>query len=374
MFVYLWSLRSVDLIGEAEYLRKKDHLERRKVFFQSKHGLGLSDETIDDMFIADLEKSAAEAVAKTVGGTYGGGTAGTDAQAPGTVPGGPFMGGMIESTGKVLSIAELKKITEANVLQKKLLLQQKLQNQASMNPHAHSHNLNNSNTTNASTNIKGKREPPKRFLSWKDKRRKMRLQEKLMNRTIIKDVTIPEDGLLLKDLATKLSMKVSDLKNRLEGLGENCTFHVDEVTDDTADSTTQVEENNNESPTAAASNTIITSNNSQYSKKTSKALSTTAMNAIIEEKLKNKHIDADVAELVVLELGLNVIKIEVKRDDQVTNSSSNNKTKRDNKLRAVESATTGNVVLEPRAPIVCIMGHVDVSLIIIEMIILIIII
>lgn len=106
-------------------------------------------------------------------------------------------------------------------------------------------------------------------------------------RTVVKEVTISSAGLTLRDLASKLSMKIADLEKKLTELGE----HV------------------------------------QGWKETDRG---------------EHHIDADIAELVVLELGLAVLKKD---------------------LAAVDPAANANrhkgQTLQSRAPLVCIMGHVD---------------
>jgi len=98
--------------------------------------------------------------------------------------------------------------------------------------------------------------------------------------TVVKEISIPDGGLSIRELASRLSMKVADVNANLESLGENSSQ---------------------------------------------------------DEGL----IEADVIELLALELGLQVKREENK--DQLDTSPS---------LKVNQS-------LEPRAPVVCIMGHVD---------------
>lgn len=106
-------------------------------------------------------------------------------------------------------------------------------------------------------------------------------------RTVVKEVAILSSGMTLRDLASKLSMKLSDLEKKLQELGED-------------------------------------------------------VKGWKEEDRGDHHLDADVAELLVLELGLSVVKKEVRTVDPAANANRH----------------TGQT-LQSRAPLVCIMGHVD---------------
>ena len=109
---------------------------------------------------------------------------------------------------------------------------------------------------------------------------------------LVKEVVIPHSGLTLKELASKLSMRVVDLRKKLAELGE--------VTDDS-------DSRDRESAT----------------------------------------IDADIVELVVLELGV------------LAKRLAPPKTALQEKRELSPSLGSSCGELAPRAPVVCIMGHVD---------------
>ena len=109
--------------------------------------------------------------------------------------------------------------------------------------------------------------------------------------TVVKEVSVPSQGLTLRGLSQRLSMRVSDLTSTLERLGEE-----------------------------------------------------------IQDGSDNALIEADICELVVLEMGLGV-----KREE----SSSNSGLMTPSLAAAASVGTLAEIVLTPRAPVVCVMGHVD---------------
>jgi len=118
----------------------------------------------------------------------------------------------------------------------------------------------------------------------------------------IKKVKIPNSGMTLRDLAKSLSMKIQEIKLLLENLGEIFPQNKD-----------------------------VKMGSSQQ----------------ILSQIGDVHIEADVAELLVLELGIEAMRVNDKfNEDSFISRRKNN----DEKLR---------FQAQPRAPIVCVMGHVD---------------
>lgn len=111
--------------------------------------------------------------------------------------------------------------------------------------------------------------------------------------TVVKEVIIPARGLTLRDLSSKLSVRVAELTSMLEKLGEES----------------------------------------------------------FKDAEDHRLIEADVCELVVLEIGLDVKREDDKAEDHAQLGPS---------LAAAASVgTDAEVVMLGRAPVVCIMGHVD---------------
>ena len=111
--------------------------------------------------------------------------------------------------------------------------------------------------------------------------------------TVVKEVSIPALGLTLRGLAQRLSTRLPDLAKTLKLLGEE-----------------------------------------------------------IQEENENVLIEADVCELVVLEMGL-----AVKREESLGGAESAQLAP--SLAAAAAVGTSSEIVLAPRAPVVCVMGHVD---------------
>jgi hypothetical protein len=133
--------------------------------------------------------------------------------------------------------------------------------------------------------------------------------------TIINDVTIPELGLTLRDLASKLSMKIDAVKKKLEDMGEDLQ--------------------------SDAVSALPSKKRRRYMKR-----------AKTDDSADDKIIDADVAELLVLELGISVTREKAERDVLSKKRAYSN--------TSSDAADTSNMEkYPPRHPIVCVMGHVD---------------
>lgn len=126
-------------------------------------------------------------------------------------------------------------------------------------------------------------------------------------RTVVKEVSIPPEGLSIRNLASRLSLRIDDVKSKLSDLGETV------------------------GSAAAGGRRGKTKGNANVNQ-----------DGVDEAE---QIIEPDVVELVVLEMG-----IEATREvDDSTRSD------RDRDFAAADEA----LLTEPRAPIVCIMGHVD---------------
>ncbi len=127
--------------------------------------------------------------------------------------------------------------------------------------------------------------------------------------TIVKEVVIPSDGLKVKELASKLSMKIDELVKKLEESG-------------------------------AIDKTDIVRYNQLKKRKN--------IEINDDESLELKQIDADIIELIVLELGLDAKRVASQEDIERSKSQ----------LPSTKTIDP-NHKLVSRAPVVCIMGHVD---------------
>lgn len=126
-------------------------------------------------------------------------------------------------------------------------------------------------------------------------------------RTVVKEVSIPPEGLSIRNLASRLSLRIDDVKTKLSDLGESVG-------------------------TASAGG------------RRGKQKGNANVNEDGVDEAEQM-IEPDVVELVVLEMG-----IEARRETDESLRSD-----RDRDYADDEEA----LVTEPRAPIVCIMGHVD---------------
>ena len=140
--------------------------------------------------------------------------------------------------------------------------------------------------------------------------------------TVVREVAVPDSGLSLRELASKLSMKIDVVRKKLEELGESF--------DD------------------AQSGGSFPSRQRRSARKTDSSGSA--------DSAEDRHIDADVAELLVLELGLSSTRVKAVREMPATarraysaEAASADQKDKDGKVE----------VFPPRYPIVCIMGHVD---------------
>ena len=124
--------------------------------------------------------------------------------------------------------------------------------------------------------------------------------------TVVKEVSIPFGGLSVRNLASKLSMRIDDLKAKLREMGEDV-------------------------------------GSSSTNKKRVKGVNANVNSDGVDEA--EIIIDPDIAELVVLEMG-----VECKReaDDAVTSDRDRDLATDGERLKTV-----------PRSPVVCVMGHVD---------------
>lgn len=130
---------------------------------------------------------------------------------------------------------------------------------------------------------------------------------KIDYRTVVKEVSIPPEGLSIRNLASRLSLRIDDVKTKLSDLGESVG-------------------------TASAGG------------RRGKQKGNANVNEDGVDEAEQM-IEPDVVELVVLEMG-----IEARREADESLRSD-----RDRDYADDEEA----LVTEPRAPIVCIMGHVD---------------
>ncbi len=140
--------------------------------------------------------------------------------------------------------------------------------------------------------------------------------------TVVREVAVPDSGLSLRELASKLSMKIDAVRKKLEELGESF---------DDLDS------------------------GASYSSRQRRGAGRKADGSSSEAAAEDKHIDADVAELLVLELGLSSTRVKAPREISAT-------ARRAYSAEPSADQTDGRekkAALPPRYPIVCIMGHVD---------------
>ena len=145
--------------------------------------------------------------------------------------------------------------------------------------------------------------------------------------TVVKTVTVPAEGLTLRELASRLSMKVVDVRAKLEELGE--TF--DDASRD--------------------------GGGGSFRKKGARAAARHRRQA--GGSGDDAHLEADVIELVVLELGLDVARKAAVDDVASVLSPSASMDAAAAAGEAADDAAATAVVPLPRAPVVCIMGHVD---------------
>jgi translation initiation factor IF-2 len=129
--------------------------------------------------------------------------------------------------------------------------------------------------------------------------------------TVVKEVSIPHEGISIRNLSMRMSMTIDTLKGKLLDMGE----------------------------------TIGSSTGSVHRKGKVKGINANVNLDGVDEA--EQIIDADIAELVVLEMG-----IEAKRESDASNGNSDRD--RDRLDEGEEALAT-----EPRAPVVCVMGHVD---------------
>ena len=144
-------------------------------------------------------------------------------------------------------------------------------------------------------------------------------------KSTIKEVEIPADGLELRQLASSLSMKVNDLVAKLEELGE-----LDGV--------------------IRQSSKANTKDNSKKKKKSKNKVNKVSLLDSDGGKLEERQIDADVIELIVLEMGITPKRV-----------SSRSMQSQIDRLAVAPSAAAhiDGTSLTERSPVVCIMGHVD---------------
>ena len=111
------------------------------------------------------------------------------------------------------TIAEMKAFTEANLIRAKIIQTERdrifgtTSNTTSTNKHKHKHKHDNDDSDDSKHKNKYKR------------KHKIKQIRNATYNTIIKDIVIPYNGLYLKELASKLSLKLYDIKHRLENLG-----------------------------------------------------------------------------------------------------------------------------------------------------------
>ena len=107
----------------------------------------------------------------------------------------------------------MKAFTEANLIRAKIIQQERdrifgtTSYTTSTNKHKHKHKHDNDDNDDNKHKNKYKR------------KHKIKQSRNATYNTIIKDITIPYNGLYLKELASKLSLKLYDIKHRLENLG-----------------------------------------------------------------------------------------------------------------------------------------------------------
>jgi translation initiation factor IF-2 len=145
--------------------------------------------------------------------------------------------------------------------------------------------------------------------------------------TVVKVVTVPAEGLTLRELASRLSMKVADVRAKLEELGETFDGAGDEG-----------------------------SGGGSFRKKGARAAARHRRQA--GGSGDDAHLEADVIELLALELGLDVAR-KAAVDDIASQLSPSASLDAAAEAADDDAAAAAAIVPLPRAPVVCIMGHVD---------------
>jgi translation initiation factor IF-2 len=138
--------------------------------------------------------------------------------------------------------------------------------------------------------------------------------------TVVREVVISDAGISIRELSSKLSKKTEEVKALLENLGEDLSSAEDSVVSHSA---------------------------------RQKRMARRQQASAVDDKI----IDADIAELVVLELGLIAKRERVERELPSTARRTYSATT----ASASNPSNTTEVASKnpPRAPIVCVMGHVD---------------
>lgn len=139
--------------------------------------------------------------------------------------------------------------------------------------------------------------------------------------TVVREVVISDAGISIRELSSKLSKKTEEVKSLLENLGEDLSSIDDGAVSHSA---------------------------------RQKRMSRRQQASAIDDKI----IDADIAELVVLELGLIAKRERVERDLPSSTRRTYSATTAAS-TSSTDTATDATPKNPPRAPIVCVMGHVD---------------
>lgn len=153
--------------------------------------------------------------------------------------------------------------------------------------------------------------------------------------TVVKEVVIPSAGLTLRELASRLSMKISVLTCKLEEMGE-----------------LSVSEGERERESDAKG---------KRARERERERNGGGTDGEGERDIGERLIDADVAELVVLELGLSPKRLspQGRKHSSFAFADLSPSQKEANRTEGEEPTNAAPVMLIKRAPTVCVLGHVD---------------
>ena len=142
--------------------------------------------------------------------------------------------------------------------------------------------------------------------------------------TVVKEIVIPTTGMTIRELASSLSVRIELLTSRLHEMGEEVNFGV--------------------SPTRG------------------KGRAKAHRRAQVKGPLEDRTLDADVVELLALEMGLDVRRVDKSDSFDKFGDGQSAKGDRIKRLGLTSegiSAGESELDIQPRSPVVCVMGHVD---------------